>query len=206
MTCTASSSMSRRMSVSGQPSPRMCSLRFSPLPTPKRNRPSRSSDAVAVAWARTAGWMRTVGHVTAGGDGDRRVGRRRWHRSRPTRTGEWPCSSTQGWKWSEMSRSVHPAASARTACCDELLGVRTPRSRGSSRSPWWPPCRSGVGRPYPASSGGCALAGPSFASVPPRIHHGLRRMRTGPVADQMGDPYGLMTYLKAPSSFFWKVS
>ena len=43
----------------------MCSLSASPLPTPRANRPSSSTDDVAAAWAITAGWMRTVGHVTA---------------------------------------------------------------------------------------------------------------------------------------------
>ena len=65
MTSTASSSISRRLSTRGQRWPRMCSLRFSPLPTPNRKRPSSSRAAVAAAWARTAGWTRKVGQVTA---------------------------------------------------------------------------------------------------------------------------------------------
>ena len=48
----------------GQRSPRMCSLSASPVPTPKKNRPSSSNEVVAVAWARIAGWIRVVGHVT----------------------------------------------------------------------------------------------------------------------------------------------
>ena len=34
------------------------------MPTPQVKRPSKSWAHVAVAWARIAGWMRTVGHVT----------------------------------------------------------------------------------------------------------------------------------------------
>ncbi len=34
------------------------------MPTPKKNRPSNSNDVVATACAITAGWMRTIGHVT----------------------------------------------------------------------------------------------------------------------------------------------
>ena len=43
----------------------MCSLSASPLPTPNAKRPSSSTAEVAAAWASTAGWMRTVGQVTA---------------------------------------------------------------------------------------------------------------------------------------------
>ena len=72
MTSTASSSISRRMSVSGQRSPRMCSLSASPVPTPSSKRPSSSTAAVAAAWATIAGWMRTVGQVTRGRHPQRR--------------------------------------------------------------------------------------------------------------------------------------
>ena len=65
MTSTASSSISSRVSAIGHGSPKMCSLRFSPLPTPSSNRPSSSNEDVAAAWATIAGWMRIVGHVTA---------------------------------------------------------------------------------------------------------------------------------------------
>ena len=64
MTSTASSSISRRTSASGQRSPRMCSLSASPLPTPRVKRPSSRRALVAAAWATIAGWMRTVGQVT----------------------------------------------------------------------------------------------------------------------------------------------
>jgi hypothetical protein len=65
ITSTASSNISRRSSASGQRSPRMCSLRASPLPRPSAKRPSSSTEEVAAAWAMIAGCMRTVGHVTA---------------------------------------------------------------------------------------------------------------------------------------------
>ena len=64
MTSTASSSISRRTSASGQRSPRMCSLSASPEPTPSVKRPSWRTPQVAAACAITAGWMRTVGQVT----------------------------------------------------------------------------------------------------------------------------------------------
>jgi len=38
-----------------QSSPRMCSLRFSPEPTPRKNRPGIMSATVAAAWAMIAG-------------------------------------------------------------------------------------------------------------------------------------------------------
>jgi len=44
----------------------MCSLRASPLPTPRQKGRSPSSTAlVAAAWAMIAGWVRIVGQVTA---------------------------------------------------------------------------------------------------------------------------------------------
>jgi hypothetical protein len=43
----------------------MCSLRFSPVPTPRKKRPGISAAVVAAAWATMAGWILTVGHVTA---------------------------------------------------------------------------------------------------------------------------------------------
>jgi hypothetical protein len=42
----------------------MCSLRFSPEPTPRKNLPGIIAAAVAEACAITAGWMRIVGQVT----------------------------------------------------------------------------------------------------------------------------------------------
>ena len=49
----------------GHRSPKMCSFSASPVPTPSPKRPSSSSALVAAAWATTAGWIRTVGQVTA---------------------------------------------------------------------------------------------------------------------------------------------
>jgi hypothetical protein len=65
MTSIASSSISWRTSASGHASARMCSLSASPLPTPSAKRPPSSTEDVAAAWAITAGWIRTVGQVTA---------------------------------------------------------------------------------------------------------------------------------------------
>ena len=65
ITSIASSSIASRTSASGHVSPKMCSLSASPLPTPRLKRPSSSTADVAAAWAITAGWMRTVGQVTA---------------------------------------------------------------------------------------------------------------------------------------------
>jgi hypothetical protein len=42
----------------------MCSLRFSPVPTPRKKRPGIIAAAVAAAWAIIAGWIRMVGQVT----------------------------------------------------------------------------------------------------------------------------------------------
>ena len=61
---TASASISWRWSASGQPPPMTCSLRFSPAPSPRVNRPSLSTARVAACCATTAGWYRIVGHVT----------------------------------------------------------------------------------------------------------------------------------------------
>ena len=53
-----------RASIAGQPAPTTCSLRFSPLPRPRVNRPSDNRSRVAAFWATTAGWYRSVGQVT----------------------------------------------------------------------------------------------------------------------------------------------
>lgn len=42
----------------------MCSLRFSPVPRPRKKRPGIMAAAVAAAWAMMPGWIRMVGHVT----------------------------------------------------------------------------------------------------------------------------------------------
>ena len=64
MIVTASSSISSRSSWLGQRSPRMCSFRFSPVPTPRKNRPGMSAALVAAACATIAGWNLTSGQVT----------------------------------------------------------------------------------------------------------------------------------------------
>ena len=51
----------------------MCSLRASPEPTPSTNRPFNSTALVAAAWAMIAGWVRTVGQVTAVVTGNRQA-------------------------------------------------------------------------------------------------------------------------------------
>jgi len=111
ITSTASSSISSRSHASGQRAPVTCSLRFSPVPTPRKKRPGIIAATVAAAWATIAGWIRISGQVTPV----------------PIRivsvacaippsvdqtNGLWPCSLTHGWKWSEMSPNVKPARSA----------------------------------------------------------------------------------------------
>ena len=96
MTSTASSSMASLTPGGGQRSPRMCSLRASPDPTPKKNRPSNSNDVVAVAWAMIAGWMRMMGQVTPTPTRSRSV-----VAAIPPSTdhtnGLWPWAVTHGW-------------------------------------------------------------------------------------------------------------
>jgi hypothetical protein len=95
MISTASSSISRRTSASGQASPKMCSLSASPVPIPSRKPPPVSTALVAAAWAITAGWMRTVGQVTAVVIGREQA----WLRAPMVdqTNGLWPWASTQGW-------------------------------------------------------------------------------------------------------------
>ncbi|MEZ5183413.1 MAG: hypothetical protein R2702_16295 [Acidimicrobiales bacterium] len=77
----------------------------SPVPTPRKNEPAISA-VVAAAWATIAGWIRMVGQVTpvpsASGTAV----------ASPPSTlhtnGLLPCSSFQGWKWSETRRSPKP--------------------------------------------------------------------------------------------------
>lgn len=56
MMSTASSSISSRTCAAGRPAPTMCSFRFSPEPSPRRNLPSERSCMVAAFCATTAGW------------------------------------------------------------------------------------------------------------------------------------------------------
>lgn len=88
----------------------MCSLSASPLPTPRTNRPSVCTAAVAAAWAMTAGCTRMVGQVTAvvtGSDTTSDSAPITDHTS-----GLWPWASFHGWKWSEIQSRVKPACSA----------------------------------------------------------------------------------------------
>ncbi len=91
-----SSSMAMRTSVSGQRAPVTCSLRFSPLPTPKKKRPRSIVAAVAAAWATTAGWIRMVGQVTPVPTLIRSVVAAIAPMTAQT-NGLWPCRSIHGW-------------------------------------------------------------------------------------------------------------
>ena len=127
MTPTASSSISRRSSADGQRSPRMCSFSASPVPTPSVNLPSVSSADVAAAWATTTGCWRTSGHVTAVVMGNDVA----WETAPITdhTNGLWPCSSSQGWKWSEIHRASNPASSASRAWRTRSAGPYSSQDR-----------------------------------------------------------------------------
>ncbi len=73
----------------------MCSLRASPEPRPSRNRPPVITALVAAACATTAGWIRTVGQVTAVSTGSDTASERAPITDHTK--GLWPCSSFQGW-------------------------------------------------------------------------------------------------------------
>jgi hypothetical protein len=64
MMVTASSSIERRTDATGQGAPVTCSLRRSPVPSPRKNRPGSNEAAVAAACATTAGCIRWIGAVT----------------------------------------------------------------------------------------------------------------------------------------------
>jgi hypothetical protein len=97
MTSTASSSISSRSSGVGHFAPVTCSFRFSPVPTPRKNRPDSIAAAVAAACATIAGWMRIIGQVTPVPTVMRSVAC-----AMPPSTlhtnGLCPCSSIHGWK------------------------------------------------------------------------------------------------------------
>ena len=125
-TSTASSSMSMRSGAVGQRSPKMCSLRASPVPTPHEKRPSKS-------WRRSRGGLgqdrRVDAHDRARdahGDVDRRraLGDRAEHATR--RTANDPAPSIHGWKWSEMDAKSKPWSSA--------MPARSTRRRGGCSS------------------------------------------------------------------------
>ena len=100
----------------------------SPLPTPKLKRPGSIAALVAVAWASTAGWMRTVGQVTAVVTGIREV---TWESAPITdqTNGDSPCSSFQGWKWSEIQSPWNPASSAARAWASNSEGPNSSLAR-----------------------------------------------------------------------------
>jgi hypothetical protein len=56
MTSTHSRSRASRTSLRGHPSPVMCSLEFSPLPSATQNRPGNIAPSVPMACATIAGW------------------------------------------------------------------------------------------------------------------------------------------------------
>jgi hypothetical protein len=99
----------------------MCSLRFSPEPTPSVKRPGSWLAAVAAAWAMIAGWIRVVGQVTPVISSSRSVASEIAPSTLQTK-GLWPCLSTHGWKWSEIPANSKPARSARTACAVKARG------------------------------------------------------------------------------------
>src|SRR6185437_1269531 len=127
MSSTASSSIARRTQTGGHTSPRMCSLSASPLPTPSTNRPLSCTAAVAAAWAMIAGWMRTVGQVTAVVTGSVTASD-----SAPITdqtNGLWPCAPVHGWKWSEIHNRSKPACSASRACRTSSFGPNSSQDR-----------------------------------------------------------------------------
>ena len=107
--------------MDGQRAPVTCSLSASPVPTPSRNRPSSNTDEVAAAWAVMTGWILVVGQVTAVVNGNEQT----WAMAPiiDQTNGLWPCSSFQGWKWSEIHRASKPACSARRAWSSSSAGV-----------------------------------------------------------------------------------
>ncbi|HXD99626.1 MAG TPA: hypothetical protein VN646_23940 [Candidatus Acidoferrum sp.] len=75
----------------------MCSFKFSPVPTPRKKRPSSITAEVAAACAMMTGWVRMVGQVTPVP-----MTRREVASARPPITdqtnGLCPCASVHGWK------------------------------------------------------------------------------------------------------------
>ncbi len=116
----ASSSMSSRRSMDGHRAPVMCSLRASPDPTPSVKRPSVSTAEVAAAWAMIAGWMRTVGQVTAVVIGSEHTCDTAPMSDQTKPLSPW--ASFHGWKWSEIHRASKPASSASFACRTSSVG------------------------------------------------------------------------------------
>ena len=82
---------------------------------------------MAAACAMIAGWMRTVGQVTAVVTGRSQT----WliapiadHTKADS-----PCSLVQGWKWSLIHRASKPASPARRACSTISVGEYSSQDR-----------------------------------------------------------------------------
>ena len=97
ITAMASSSISWRISTAGQRWPRTCSFNASPVPTPRKKRPSKSCAVVAAAWATIAGCTRRIGQVTPVPTRTRSVAPATAPSTDQTK-GLCPCSVVQGWK------------------------------------------------------------------------------------------------------------
>ncbi len=98
----------------------MCSLSASPLPTPSVKRPSSSTADVAAACATIAGWMRTVGHVTAVVTCIRSVA---WATSAPIidhTNGLSPWASFHGWIVVGDPQPLEPGLLGEARLADEL--------------------------------------------------------------------------------------
>ena len=91
------------------------------MPTPNQNRPGSMSPTVAAAWARIAGWIRTLSAVTPVPTVIRSVFAAMPPRMDQT-NGLWPCLSIHGWKWSEIIAKSNPASSARRALATRCGG------------------------------------------------------------------------------------
>ena len=113
----------------------MCSLSASPV-ADAEDEPSAGqlTALVAAACAMIAGWIRTVGQVTAVVTGSAQT----WLIAPITHhtNGLLPCSSFHGWKWSLIHSPSNPARSAAAACSTSSAGC-TPRWTGSSRCACW---------------------------------------------------------------------
>jgi hypothetical protein len=122
MTAMASLRSSRRSLAEGQRCPVTCSLRFSSVPTPRKNRPGIISVTVAAAWATIAGWILISGHVTAVPTRIRLVAPAIAPNTDQT-NGLLPCCDVHGWIWSEIVANEKPDSSAAHARCTRSLGL-----------------------------------------------------------------------------------
>ena len=98
-----------------------------PAAQPKVKRPRVSRADVAAAWATSAGWMRMIGQVTAVVMGSEEA----WEIATMTDHTklDWPCSSSQGWKWSDIHSASKPACSASLACLTSSAGSYSSEDR-----------------------------------------------------------------------------